>query len=282
MPILRKILVFAFFAILGLGAWWFLDSFQEFQIRGVEPVTGIGGGDCPLFAYDDQGRRVEFFYGALDSPTPGLQLYLISPENLVKAGYEGGLNSAACFNYPENVRALDTSAYGIPLVPVGFSAGFPSENIQKGSSVVLKAQLSVVDESQAERWIAIEPGGSTPIVFRIEQANFIFSPTNEEFVPVPLSREQPAAAEWVVAPRLEAAGLQTIRILVLGDLFEGAYTLEVDVVPAYGDLPVYVGVITGLVGFLASTLDIAERVRKLFRREPGPDKEAPAGDEPSG
>jgi hypothetical protein len=263
---MKKILVFTLFSLIAIWAWWFLSSYQNFGIRQIEAVSP-GGGLCLLYAYDGQGNRYDYFYGQLDTRSSGRQLYLLSPENLVRAGYGETVEPATCFEYPENVSTRDISNYGVPLVPVGFSASFPAEKIQKGNSLVLTAQIAVVDQSRAERWIAIPEGGSTTIRFRIEQANFIFSPTNDEIAPARLRRENPAVSQWVVAPKESASGNQTILIVALGDQFDAAYNLEVEVVPTYGDLPVYVGVITGLVGFLASSLDIVERTRRLLKRK---------------
>lgn len=183
-------------------------------------ITGMGipaGGFGPCVGpslYDRNGNKQNLSAPGPRIPAP---LYLVSEESLqvISTARE----PVGCYIYPETIPPA-LALQGQTIYPVVLENTPVDEQMSSGSSTLLIATASITDTFDASRAVQyVIPFTITaqiPARLQIDTTTFDFSPKNEEVLTQTLTAYQHIEQRWVISPRTDKLGKQSINIRLVG------------------------------------------------------------------
>lgn len=243
----------------------------------------LGGyGGCPEIFYDDKGQA---HTSPLSGPPP---LYLV-PFDVLEKYTPSDEIEGVCMFAPGEITPSD-ALLGMPYYPISISVflgqnneynlSLPEQDLQGlklGESVRFLTIARIENDfDKSTGYIPYNPDDRLNAKFILRATNFYISPEDVEIPYQPFGISQDVQQEWVIQPKPEAAGKQTVIIDFMREGFgerhgmasmpiQNLYVVRQDGLNPFtaATFATFAVVIMGLITLFERTLSLWEQYRKV-------------------
>jgi hypothetical protein len=247
--------------ILGVLAWYFTGTLTVKLIEYSYPPIGA---PClsNFYLYDGNGKRY--------SEVPGLSVSYSGQAPLFDVGTSRN-DADGCPIFPDSVSP-DIAQKSTTIYPLLMELLIPADRIKSGESIIITTTAQVLNyfpdpnkllDNQVLFTFPFTANKSLEAYFILSTTTFDYSP--EEGAKVTLSLNKSITQRWVISPKENSRGPQSLSISLQADrLTNASADARLEVRPVTGLSPTLIAIITAIGSFLIGALGILKLIPDTY------------------